>query len=121
MFLAAVAKLRNQTLKKKKKIASQKTAKTKQEKNIMPSGKPNAKGIIDYKTGSMYFLSYLKRRNCCWNSIVFSALNLLKIQCPITDEVYRAHTVNPGERTQSVRFLDYVADFKNITEKFDKL
>ena len=36
-----------------------------------------------------------------------------------TDEVCVAQTVNSAEGTQAVRSNDYVADFKNITEKVD--
>ena len=40
---------------------------------------------------------------------------------PISDDVHLGQSVNPAENTDAVKSVDYVADFKNVSEKVGKL
>ena len=40
---------------------------------------------------------------------------------PISDDVHLGQSVNPAENTDAVKSVDYVADFKNFSEKVGKL
>ena len=43
------------------------------------------------------------------------------MQRPITDDIHLGQTVNPEDNTNAARSVDYVANFKKITENVDRL
>ena len=43
------------------------------------------------------------------------------MQRPITDDIHLGQTVNPADNTNAARSVDYVANFKKITENVDRL
>ena len=65
-----------------------------------------------------YFISIKETTS---KTVIFFFLFKQKVRRSISDDVHLRQIVNPTDNTQAVKSVDYVTDFKKLTEKFDEI